>query len=106
MILIANSPYIVHFIIIIYNTSPVEERLESLKEDFRMRTFTLLILSLLLLTGCESAPKQKITVGVRLSAPIPIKGARHHAAKTPLDLTVEYEIGGEKQLLEPGDDNN
>ncbi|MBP9750881.1 MAG: hypothetical protein KBC95_03470 [Candidatus Peribacteraceae bacterium] len=59
--------------------------------------------SLLLLVGCEHAPKQRVSVGLRVHIPDPTVRNRHRAAKIPLDLTVDYEIGGAPKPAEDDD---
>lgn len=63
-----------------------------------MRTFTLLVAVILsLLAGCKSAPEQRVSVGLRVHVPDPLAKNRHRAAKIPIDLTVEYTVGGQPQ---------
>jgi hypothetical protein len=68
-----------------------------------MRWFTAsVVCALLALAGCEHAPKQRVSVGLRVHVPDPAHKGRHRAAKIPIDLTVDYEIGGDQKP--PADD--
>ncbi len=70
-----------------------------------MRTFTVLVaVTLSLLTGCKSAPQQRVSVGLRVHVSDPLASNRHRAAKIPLDLMIEYEVSGQPAQPEPNSD--
>ncbi len=58
-------------------------------------------LLLCVLLGCQAPPRQRITVGVRVSPP---PGRRHTAAKIPIDLRIDYEWGVEPKGEPSSDD--
>ncbi len=62
------------------------------------------ICSLVVLAGCEIPPRQRVSLGLRVHVPDPTSRNRHRAAKIPIDLTVDYEIGGEPQKPAEDDD--
>lgn len=63
-----------------------------------MRTFTWPVVcsALILLAGCKSTAPQRVSVGLRVHVPDPTPQGRHRSAKIPIDVMVEYEVGGEK----------